>query len=391
MEATRTIIVCLPLLALIAGLAAPAGACNVPVFQYALENWEPDAYGVVIFHRGPIDKDSKAVVDFLGHAADGATAPANVSTRAIDVDKPMSPGIEKIWKAQANPKLPCMLVLPPIRYGMDPTKGIRSGPPTMAAAEALIDSPVRRKVARALLDGDAGVWVLLESGDTKADDAAAKLLGKELRRAADLVELPPQDPYDLDYADPYDSPTPDDTQPAAPAEAEPPAKPSFSMVRLSRSDPAEGDFITMLLTSEPGLAEEKPVRPMALPMFGQGRVLTALIGKGINTDNILEICQFLVGPCSCTVKEQNPGADMLFAVDWASAVTEGSFADIAVPELTALPGAAPETVSPAVAVATPAPSGGPLRIAVIAALGAAAVVLIGGAILVATVNKRSQS
>ena len=55
---------------------------------------------------------------------------------------------------------------------------------------------------------------------------------------------------------------------------------------------------------------------MAFPVIGRGRVLYALVGKGIFRDTIAMASRFVVGPCSCQVKDQNPGFDLLLAVDW---------------------------------------------------------------------------
>jgi hypothetical protein len=40
------------------------------------------------------------------------------------------------------------------------------------------------------------------------------------------------------------------------------------------------------------------------------------VGKGITRENLLECVYFLTGACSCTVKDQNPGMDLLFAENW---------------------------------------------------------------------------
>ncbi len=66
--------------------------------------------------------------------------------------------------------------------------------------------------------------------------------------------------------------------------------------------------------------------PMAFPVFGRGRVLYALIGKGINPDMIRRACEFMVGPCSCQVKAQNPGFDLLTNYNWEQAVGDPSSA-----------------------------------------------------------------
>ena len=57
---------------------------------------------------------------------------------------------------------------------------------------------------------------------------------------------------------------------------------------------------------------------MIFAVFGRGRALPPFVGKGITRDNLLECVYFLTGTCSCTVKDQNPGMDLLFASDWWS-------------------------------------------------------------------------
>jgi hypothetical protein len=41
-----------------------------------------------------------------------------------------------------------------------------------------------------------------------------------------------------------------------------------------------------------------------------------LIGAGITPDNIHESAAFLVGACSCEVKDLNPGFDLLLTANW---------------------------------------------------------------------------
>ena len=52
------------------------------------------------------------------------------------------------------------------------------------------------------------------------------------------------------------------------------------------------------------------VQTCALPIF------LPLIGAGVTAENIHDSAAFLVGACSCEVKEQNPGFDLLLAADW---------------------------------------------------------------------------
>ncbi|MHC4680903.1 MAG: hypothetical protein ACYTEK_19655, partial [Planctomycetota bacterium] len=95
----------------------------------------------------------------------------------------------------------------------------------------------------------------------------------------------------------------------------------FSTLSLSRSDPNEQFLLAMLLNSEPDL-DEYAGEPILFPVFGRGRALYALVGEGINTDNIREAVGFLTGPCGCEVKMLNPGVDLLMAFNWDAAVMQ---------------------------------------------------------------------
>jgi hypothetical protein len=72
--------------------------------------------------------------------------------------------------------------------------------------------------------------------------------------------------------------------------------------------------VRQLLGSEPDLAGLS--EPMAFPVFGRGRVLYALVGAGITAENVRKAAEFLGGDCSCTVKRDNPGTDLLLIADW---------------------------------------------------------------------------
>ena len=73
-----------------------------------------------------------------------------------------------------------------------------------------------------------------------------------------------------------------------------------------------------LLSTEPDLRGRD--EPMAFPVFGRGRVLYALVGAGVNAENVRHTLDFLVGGCSCTIKRQNPGVDLLLTADWGPVV-----------------------------------------------------------------------
>ena len=110
---------------------------------------------------------------------------------------------------------------------------------------------------------------------------------------------------------------------------------SCSVVRLSRTDPAEQVFVKMLLRSDPELARS-PDKPIAFPVFGRGRALCALVGGGINRETVEEVIVFLAGPCSCVAKELNPGVDLLISADWQGMIPQETDLREAPPTLTGI-------------------------------------------------------
>lgn len=297
----RLTIACGLWVAAIGATGVPARACSTPVFRYALANWPADAYRVVVFHRGTLAKPHQALVDRLGKSG-----PPRVNMRLDVVDLSAEPddAMRTLWRAQRDAALPWAVLCYP---GPDDSPlPVWSGPLTAASVDALLDSPKRREIARQILDGTCAVWVLLASGNAKQDAAADTMLQTQLKRLQTELRLP----------DPMDNMGDAPADPQAPE----PEKASFSLVRLSRTDPAERTLVAMLLGSEPDLKELSGA--MAFPVFGRGRVLYALVGRGINAENILEACARLVGACSCEVKAANPGTDLLMAVDWDDLLPE---------------------------------------------------------------------
>ena len=57
---------------------------------------------------------------------------------------------------------------------------------------------------------------------------------------------------------------------------------------------------------------------MLFPVFGRARALASMKGSTIDLDLIEETSRFLCGACSCQVKAQNPGFDLLAMAQWDS-------------------------------------------------------------------------
>ncbi len=74
--------------------------------------------------------------------------------------------------------------------------------------------------------------------------------------------------------------------------------------------------------------------PYTIPFFGRGRGLAVLIGKDITDDYIEEMSYFITGSCSCEIKAQNPGLDVLIAIEWDEFIDTMINIDEALPPLT---------------------------------------------------------
>lgn len=326
-------------------LCALAAACNVPVFRFALERWHADAYQVVVLHRGPLTDGQRELIKPLQEAEDGRRA--NLVVRVIEaneLDKPVngktdegpSPlaGLrDQVWSRLEAGGAALILQYPP---SLRIAKPAWTGPLARAEVAGLLDSPARQELARRLGSGQTAVWILLESGDSAQDDPVAARLEEELKRLEKELKLPEltESPDDKLLSD-------------APLEIK------FSILRVPRKSADEAALVATLIGSEPDLAERND--PMVFPIFGRGRALWALIGPGITAKNIYDSAAFLVGPCSCEVKEQNPGFDLLLFVDW-----EEKFRDLGI-QLTAAPTrATPPPGEKAEPELVPIPAGGNL-------------------------------
>lgn len=312
--------------------SAAAHACNVPVFRYALEHWSGDSYRLVVFHRGQLTDSEQSLLNQL---ADGSgRSSANVSLRTVDVGDVKEESDRKLLESGSNRSLPWIAMQYPKRSKRDTP--IWSAPLNPESVGRLINSPVREELIRRLIDGQTSVWLLLESGQGEKDEAAAQRLEIELKKLEKELKLP-----ELTDA-PEDS-----------ILAGPPLRVAFSILRVPRTI-EEQTLTDMLLHAESDLAEESG--PLVFPVFGRGRALLPLLGAGITAENIRNSAEFLVGPCSCQVKELNPGFDLLLFANWGfpTAMTmaevhtgadgDGTSSDA---ELVPIPSGAPDTVSPA--------------------------------------------
>jgi hypothetical protein len=267
---------------------APARACTIPVFRYALERWDPSTYEIVIFSQGPLSDADQSLIDEL------STKSANITLRPVDLSADPSEQDQAIFKSQHPARLPFAVIRYPESDEQSPTPW--SGP--LADLPAQLDSPARHQLTQRLLAGQSCVWVLLESGDKPTDDRLAARVDAALKKLEKTIELPEIDPDGPQIHSPL------------------PLKLSFSLLRVARNDPKETAFIQMLKVAEPDLSASDEA--LVIPVLGRGRAISALAASRVNDQTLSDFAQFICGQCSCEVKDLNPGIDLLLTADWNS-------------------------------------------------------------------------
>ncbi len=272
-------------------LATAVVACNVPVFRYALDHWQPDRYRIVVIHDAPLDSAAQKRIEELDQRI--AATSTNAQVQVVKLSARNAGNAEDRDRAASGlPKLqvfyPAMLDIPQptVELPFDDTN-----------FNQLFDSPVRKQLIERLVDGQSAVWILVESSQPTANAEALGTLDSTLKSLEQSLELPKltDDPEDAISDGPK-------------------LRVQFSTLVLSHTARDEKVFRDTLLGIESDLKEID--EPLVFAVFGRGRGMLPLVGAGITPTNIRETASFLCGACSCQVKEQNPGFDLLMAADW---------------------------------------------------------------------------
>ena len=303
--------------------AQSSEACQVPVFRYALERWRPDPYQLVIVHEGNMTGEQKSKLVHLEESLVGPNGPVvNLRFDRIDLakEKDQLERWENLHKEQNAPMTAHLFY--PFQALEEEAFPIWSGAFTKKNLGAILDSPLRRELVKRIMAGNSAIWLFLESGNKERDDKLFKKLENYARIAQKEIGIPKGVIQQSAFEDPDLVLGPEDEENVL--ESSVPLKIAFSIHRLSREDPKEAVLLTMLMNLEEDLLDEEFAdQPMLFSVFGKGRVLLPLVGKGINEENTLGDCSYLCGPCSCQVKNQNPGTDLLVKADWWTSL-EGS-------------------------------------------------------------------
>lgn len=299
----RHVCSCMLAALIVISFVAIAHCCSVPVFRYALEHWTAESLVIHVIGSNRQLEEYRALIDSLEISAKAANLRVSIQNENTLGDSKLngilheaSQASDLKWSDNS-----ALMVLENTKPSNDGSPLLWKGALTDENISKLLRSPVRQKIAQALAEDVSVFWVFIDSSDPIANDAKFNLLNSELHRLESSIRLPELDPEDLI-----------DRQSAVRSQTL-----RFGLKRVERSDPSEQVLKSMLLASEGDLDEQyQRGLPIAFPIFGRGRVLYALVGDGISPINIEDACRFLCSACQCTIKQENPGTDLLFSFEW---------------------------------------------------------------------------
>jgi len=145
----------------------------------------------------------------------------------------------------------------------------------------LTSSPLREKVAKELMTGKLCVMLYLKTDDREKDEKGLRTLQNAIGSSPFGKIIP--------------------------------------VIELSRNSKDEAHFASLLLNVEDDLKGIK--EPMLFGVFGRFKALEPLLGRGISEENINLMIDYLTAECSCLIKDDLPGTDILFTGSWDSPQT----------------------------------------------------------------------
>jgi hypothetical protein len=288
--------------------AAQSSACSTPVYRYAMYRWFPAPYRVVFMHDvepGEADLKLHAAID--AHGDYDKEKFANIELMLTDLKKnPELKGwptfIKKAWEEGRGGTLPEYMVVSPLG------DILHIGQLDEAEIKAMVGSPARDQMMKHLAEGKTCAYVLLTCSDDKKNEAAEKIVKKAIK-AVDSGEI---EFYDGEL--PYWGEEDEQEEGEDNEEKEKKSPHSIGFVKVDRESKTERWLVRSLLSTEPDLKDID--EPMVFAVFGRGRAFPPYLGKGVTYDNMLDYFSEVTGACSCTVKDQNPGIDLLMLNNW---------------------------------------------------------------------------
>jgi len=289
---------------------ASSQSCVLPVFRYALERWMADRFVVTVYYDKSLSQPHQEVLDQLESAVrqDDFSSPkgtqidstpqANLHIRKIDVNQRITPDDKEILSNYKDFPKPVAVITAP---GNSPKEQIVwAGELLKLPIENTLQSPIRKQVVDLLGTGTSVVWVYVKDANPVTEFFRFRRIKKMISDMEGKVSLPDISEAELPgWFDP---------------EGGPALQIKFSTLSFSANDPQEQMFLKMLRPDN-ALPSEK--QPVLFAISGRGRLFFSLTKDEITELNVLGHNAFLCGSCSCTIKADNPGRDLLISAAWS--------------------------------------------------------------------------
>ena len=278
-------------------------SCETPVYQFALANWEPDAFRLVVTYP---ENEGLLVIEKINAFREEMSVGGlrtNLKIIAIDINQPekeLPPVVQAIVKGKKS----SWSVLIPPRSSL-PLDSIWDGPIDLDAWKQLVTSSLRDKIEVELTKELAsGVFLYVENKPGwKSNRFVAKLesrlnkLENKLRPSVDDGEI----------------------------------EVKFPLIKIDGNDIDEQLFFNMIKSCS-GNKKILSTNFVAV-IYGRARVSQLFSPSQLSASELENICTFLLGECACEIKADNPGFDLLFQADWLSADLPLTYSEFELPEL----------------------------------------------------------
>ncbi|MCA9126072.1 MAG: hypothetical protein KDB22_03265 [Planctomycetales bacterium] len=282
----------------VALVCSGALACNIPVFRYALERWRTDVTEIVVLLDEPLTEAQSQELAKLGYRpGEPANQSRPVTFRLVETHQDLSAEDQSLWnsvKANRDLSFPYLVIRNSYRRG---PIHVWQGALNDSGTRQLVQSPVRDELARRLLSGHSIVWLMVRSADETRNLEARQVIQEQCRVLSRSVKLP--EGIGL---------------PGSELFSNIPLLLKFSLLEIDPSDVNESFLVSLFSAYQPAAVQEGV--PLVIPVFGRGRALEVVPADQLDTTLIADLTQFLCAACSCQVKEQNPGFDLLLSVNW---------------------------------------------------------------------------
>ncbi|PCJ59199.1 MAG: hypothetical protein COA79_10890 [Planctomycetota bacterium] len=280
-------------------------ACKTPVYKYALKKWGRDVYDIVKIYdskksNGRLNpKMEKAVLDMVKISSNG-TSLTNVRLWPVDINgdikKRFGDEVYKYYKNQLEyQKPPFYIIFNPKR------KPIYCGEFSEKDIPNLMLSPAREKLINALATQKV-VFMLIASSNAEKNEAAKKILDESIKEGIkEELIVRKRRVKDLN----------DEEKKFKPLE--------IIYVTIDPNDDKEEWFKRQLIGISDEIKDDD--EPKVFGVVGKGYVFEKCLTKETLTNkDIIDHIIFLTGPCSCTVKKDNKGMDIITGWDWGKTV-----------------------------------------------------------------------